>query len=138
MADRGQGADLLWNDDAFRKRVAQLAADRGLSIAELCRRAGLSASYLAKPSGKSGRSVEALLGIAGALNVSMLELVGAPNLHDATPNDENLARIALVAEIAAYLYVALGARSHIPTGASIVDLVSVILRRLETGDSSAE
>lgn len=121
----------LWDDDAFRARVAALAARRGMSIAEVCRRADVSASYFAKAAGKSGRSVEALMSLARVLEVSLIELIGAPNFHDGAPTEQNLARLALVMEIAAYLYVALGARPQIPAGLATAPLISEIMRRIE-------
>lgn len=123
---------LLWDDGAFRGRVSQLAADRGLSIPEVCRRAGVSISYLAHPAGRQGRSIEALLKIARELGVSLIELVGSmPDHHDAHPTDENLARVALVAELSALLYIALGARRQVPSNINPVTITSAVLRLIE-------
>ena len=130
--DRMSGTSgLLWNDDEFRRRVTRLAQQRGRSLNDLCTRAGLSASYLAKSAPRSGRSVEALLRIARELEVSIFELIGTSNHHDAAPTDDNLSRVALVAEIAATLYIALGARSEIPTARDPIGLVSTILSEIE-------
>src|SRR3954451_8769372 len=86
MADNG---DLpRWDDDGFRKRVAQLAAERGQSISEVCRQAGLSASYLAKLAGRSGRSIEAILRIARVLDVELNDLLGAGPMP--SPRDPSL------------------------------------------------
>lgn len=121
----------LWNDDEFRRRVTRLAQQRGKSLNELCTRAGLSASYLSKSAPRSGRSVEALMRISRELQVSLFELIGTSDRHDAAPTDDNLSRVALVAEIAATLYIALGARSEIPTGFDAIGLVSQILSEIE-------
>lgn len=130
--DRQDGVQApLWNDDEFRSKVSQLAADRGKTVAEILRSAGLSASYLSKPAGRFGRSVEAIMGIAAALNVSVIELVGVLNYHDGAPSDENLARLVLVAEVATYLHVALGARRQMPVGVPTQELVAEILRFLD-------
>lgn len=131
MTDQTGGIGGLWDDDAFRARVSRLASERGRTISDVCRSAGLSASYLAKPAGRAGRSVEALLGIARTLEVSLVELVGTTNRHDATPTDDNLVRLALVAEIAANLYIALGARKQVPAATDTVEIVSDLLRRIE-------
>src|SRR3954462_11317209 len=133
MQEQKQAAgDPLWDDDAFRRRVSQLARDRGLSIPEVCRRAGVSASYLAHPAGRQGRSIEALLKIARELGVGLIELIGSmPDHHDASPTDENLARVALVAELAALLYIALGARRQVPSNINPVTVTSAILRLIE-------
>jgi len=117
----------LWNDPRFRERVIEAARLRGMSLSDVCRKAGLSTSYLSKPAGRAGRSMEAVLCIAQALDVSVIELLGTANHHDATPSDENLARLALVAEVSWYFGVALGARRQIPYGVNAVELVATIM-----------
>lgn len=135
----GNGVPLpLWDDDAFRARVAQLAEQRKMSIAHVCKEARLSASYFARAAGKSGRSVEALLSLAQVLEISLVELIGATNHHAAMPTEQNLTRLALVAEIAAYLYVALGARPQIPAGVETGPLISEIMRRIDGAAGSAQ
>jgi hypothetical protein len=130
---KSSGAESLprWDDDAFRQKIAGLAAKRGLSVTGVCKAAGLSASYLAKSAGRSGRSIEAILSIAEVLDVSLLELVDAANKNGAAPSEENLARLTLVAEIAARLYVALGARPGLPADVNVSRLLPDILAGIE-------
>lgn len=125
-------APLLWDDDAFRAQVIRLAGDRGRTITDVCRSAGLSASYLARSAGKSGRSIEALLAVAETLEVSLIELIGVSNHHDGRPTDDNLARLALVYDVASHLYIALGARRQIPSSPSnVAVLVGALMRMIE-------
>jgi hypothetical protein len=112
-------------------RVQQLAAARGKTIADVCRESGLSGSYFAKPAGRSGRSVEALMSISKTLQISIIELIGSTNHRGAAPTDDNLTRMALVAEVAAYLYVALGSRRQIPRDINTLEVIAEILRNIE-------
>lgn len=65
----------LWDDVAFRRRVSEIAAVRGLNLVDTCLRAGLSPSYCYKSAGRHGRSIEGLLRLAYALGVDVRELI---------------------------------------------------------------
>lgn len=73
MADQAEPP--LWDDEAFRRRVSDLAAVRGTNPTEVAARAGLSPSYCYKTVGVNGRSIEALLRLAMALGVEVGELL---------------------------------------------------------------
>lgn len=124
----------LWNDDQFCQRVAEIAAARNKSVRRICQDAGLAPDYLNKPAARNGRSIEALMRISRELEVSLIELIRPVDRHDAQPTDNQLSRLALVAEIGAYLLIALGARKEMPTGVDASDVVSRILLRIEGDD----
>lgn len=122
--------DLMWNDAAFRERVARFAAERGRTAPEVCRAAGLSRDYMLKQAGIAGRSIEALLRLAHELGVSLPELLGETK-PASKENDEALERLLIVAEVASHLYLALAARpaSGDTTRTEILNAVLEIIER---------
>lgn len=115
----GGGPSPLWDDAAFVRRVAALARDRGKTLREVCKQADLSADYLNKTTGRVGRNIGHILKIARVLDVGVAEILGV----GATDSDQaaqetaaTIRRLALVADVAAHLYVALSARGVVPVG----------------------
>jgi len=66
----------LWDDAAFLRRAAALAAARGQHVRDISRAAGMSHDYLSRPAPRNGRSIEALLHIAAVLEIDVCELIG--------------------------------------------------------------
>jgi hypothetical protein len=122
----------LWDDDGFLARVAFFAQKRGRRLSEVSRTAGLAHDYLSKKAPRSGRSTEAVYRIARSLGVSLIELIGVGETHhDALPTEETLVRLALVVDLAAHLYVALGSRRKIPSGIDTMEMVIQLLDMIE-------
>jgi hypothetical protein len=65
----------LWDDVAFRRRVSELAAVRGLNLEQVSELAGLSPTYFYKRAHRHGRSIEGLLHIAQVLHVDVRDLI---------------------------------------------------------------
>ena len=74
---RPAGTDSI--DQRVRRRLRDLRAERGLTLAQVAERANLDVSTLSRlESGKRRLTLEHLPGLAAALGVSIDELIGAP------------------------------------------------------------
>lgn len=113
-----------WSDADFCARVEERAAALGMSVRELMAEAGLAADTLNHPAAQ-GRRIDTILKIAKAAKTTPDALLGI------TPEDDpeaqlRLARLALVADVAAHLYVALSRRSG-AIGDQPTDIVQTIM-----------
>lgn len=111
MDKTGRKHALSWDDDAFRARVATIIKKQGRSPDEVCLAAGLGHDTLMKPVRK-GRNISTIYALANALHVDPTVLIsgtnGAVGPADANLDSASLRRLALVAHVAAHLYVSLG------------------------------
>lgn len=129
----------LWDDDKFIARVEALVAARGTTLAAVSRRAGLAEEYFAKRGGGRGRNIVSIVRLAGALGVPVSELVDQPanppepETPSASPIDPvKLERLALVANIAAHLYLTLdGRRATVPDDIDAEELLQLLMRFVE-------
>jgi hypothetical protein len=108
--DNGKTRESEWDDEAFRARVAAIAQQQERTLREVCLKAGLAADYLSKTT-YSGRNIRAILALARSLQVPATDLLfaEAPN-----PRADSAVsrRLAIVAHIAAHLYLSLGEERH--------------------------
>jgi len=104
--DNGKTRESEWDDEAFRARVAAIAQQQHRTLREVCLKAGLAADYLSKTT-YSGRNIRAILALASSLQVPATDLVFAE--PQKLPIDSPMLRhLAIVAHVAAHLYVSLG------------------------------
>lgn len=97
-----------WSEEAFRRKVKSAADGMGVTEREILRRAALSEDTFSKPP-KEGRRIDTVLRIAEAAGLSPEDALGVSEMSPETRRQ--LKRLALVADIAAHLYVALSERS---------------------------
>jgi len=109
-ADNGNTHGSEWDDEAFRARVAAIAQQQNRSLRDVCTKAGLAADYLSKTT-YSGRNIRAILALAGSLQVPATDLLFA-EAPKPRADSAMLRHLAIVAHVAAHLYVSLGAEQH--------------------------
>jgi transcriptional regulator with XRE-family HTH domain len=125
----------VWDDKAFVGRVRELARARGIPIAELMERAELSESWLRHFAAK-GRQVDALLKLARVLDVDAAELMGLKPVSTAGTGRravQQLERMAVVAHLAAHVYVALDREAS----DSAADILAALREAIDWPDESA-
>lgn len=137
----GEPADTapLWDDDKFIARVEALAAAKGTTVGAVSRRAGLAEDYFAKRGGGRGRNIVSIVRLAGALGVPVSELVDQPANPpepEVPPSSSidpvKLERLALVANVAAHLYLTLdGRRATVPDDIDADELLQLLMRFVE-------
>ena len=120
----------LWDDAAFLRRVAAIAAERGRSLRDISLSSGMGHDYLNRPAPRSGRSIEALLRIAAELNLPICDLLGIQ--HDRPPrpriDNETASRLGFAADVAAHLYVAMIARDEVKDADTAIGIVEALMR----------
>jgi hypothetical protein len=119
-----------WDDVAFKRRIANAAALRSMTMGEVCVQAGLARDFLTKDASKAGRSINSILRIARVLEEDPAELMGLGRSRASVDND-SLGRLALAANIAAHLYLALDARRTLPTNVDASELIGRITGLME-------
>jgi hypothetical protein len=65
----------LWDDEAFRQRVAWIAGSQNRSISEVLRTAGLSPNFLDRVKSEGGRTITSLIRLARSLDVPVITLI---------------------------------------------------------------
>jgi hypothetical protein len=108
--DNGTTQGSEWDDEAFRARVAAIAQQQHRTLREVCLKAGLAHDYLAKTT-YSGRNIRAIIALAGSLQVPATDLLFA-EAPKPRADSVMLRHLAIVAHVAAHLYVSLGAEQH--------------------------
>lgn len=129
----------LWDDDKFIARVKALVAAKGMTLAAVSRQAGLSEEYFVKRGGGRGRNIVSIVRLASALGVPVSVLVDRPaNPPEAEvpPSSSidpvKLERLALVANVAAHLYLTLdGRRATVPDDIDAEELLQLLMRFVE-------
>ena len=126
----------LWDDDKFVARVEALAAAKGTTVGAVSRLAGLAEDYFAKRGGGRGRNIVSIVRLAGALGVPVSELVDPPANPPEPPSAAidpvKLERLALVANVAAHLYLTLdGRRATVPDDIDADELLQLLMRFVE-------
>jgi len=117
-----------WSEDEFRARVEAKAAELGTTVRDIMREAGLAEDTLNK-SPSQGRRIDTIFKIAAAAKMTKEEALGLPPASDKAAHSR-LERLALVADIAAHLYVALSRRSGIAED-DPADIVQAIVALLQ-------
>jgi len=108
--DNGKTQGSEWDDEAFRTRVAAIAQQQHRTLREVCLKAGLAHDYLAKTT-YSGRNIRAIIALAGSLQVPATDLLFA-EAPKPRADSAMLRHLAIVAHVAAHLYVSLGAEQN--------------------------
>lgn len=123
-----------WDDDAFRHHAITLARAQGRSPSEVCTSAGLTNDYLTRPH-KTGRNIRAIIALARELRVSPAELIPK---NDPVPVDSLiLRRLAMVAHVAAHLYISLDTERR-PTPKEVQRIVAVLTDLIQAHADPAE
>jgi len=65
----------LWNEEAFRLRVAWIASSQKRSIAEVLRTAGLSPNFFDRLPSEGGRTITSIIRLARSLDVPVIKLI---------------------------------------------------------------
>jgi hypothetical protein len=65
-----------WNEQAFREKILEAGARRGLSERDIMRKAGVSEDTFNKSPGPYGRTFNMIEGIASAVGLSVAEAIG--------------------------------------------------------------
>lgn len=128
-------ATTIWDDKAFVERVRELARARGMPIADLMERADLSESWLRHYAAK-GRQVDAVLKLARVLDIDPAELMGLKPLSAPTGSQRaarQIERMAIVAHLAAHVYVALDREAS----DSAEDILAALRKAIDWPDRSA-
>lgn len=126
-----------WDDDKFVARVQEIAAAKGTTVGAVSRRAGLAEDYFVKRGGGRGRNIVSIVRLAGALGVPVSELVDPPaNPPEPPPGPSidpvKLERLALVANVAAHLYLTLDSRrATVPEDIDADELLQLLMRFVE-------
>lgn len=98
-----------WSDAAFKERIEKRAEELGTTVREIMREAGLAEDTLNHEAVK-GRRIDVIFKIAAAARMTPEEALGLPS-SPSLATRRRLERLALVADIAAHLYVALSSRA---------------------------
>ena len=98
-----------WDDAVFRQRLEARSQELGRELYELLDEAGVDRRMLRHSADKAGRSADKIVKLAMAAQMNPVELFAeAIGGHlPATCGKPELSRLALVADVAAHLYVAL-------------------------------
>lgn len=122
----------IWDDEKFIARVRELAEAQGLTLKAVSTKAGLAPDYFVKRrGGEAGRNIVSIIQLAGALNLPVSTLLDPPsdNPSLAEIDQVKLDRLAMVANVAAHLYLALDARkAAIPEDIDADELLQMLMR----------
>jgi transcriptional regulator with XRE-family HTH domain len=121
----------VWDDDEFIARVREQAEARGMSLRDVSTKAGLAPDYFVKRRGSdAGRNIVMIVKLARALDVPVSVLVDPlPTPSPAEVDQVKLDRLAMAANVAAHLYVALDARkAAIPDDVDADELLQMLMR----------
>lgn len=127
--DSGLREDQLWDDDAFRRRCADLAEEKGISLRETVLRAKTSADYLTKQ--QLGRNTNVVMRLARFFEVTPAFLAwGEGSVEPAVDLDRRLdvnqEQIAVIGKIS-MLLMALDPRDY--ASETCLKAIEAILRR---------
>jgi hypothetical protein len=119
-AESAGAASSDWDDPAFVQRVEEAAAAKGLTVREALIGAGVAGDYLNK-SPVFGRNIGQVFKIARHLGVDPGHLMGLKDYRakhgigeGPSVSADQIARLALVASIAAHIKLALEPRPEVP------------------------
>jgi len=121
----------IWDDDEFIARVREQAEARGMSLRDVSTKAGLAPDYFVKRRGsEAGRNIVMILKLARALDVPVSVLVDPlPTPSAAEAEQVKLDRLAMVANVAAHLYLAFDSRkAAIPEDVDADELLQMLMR----------
>ncbi len=128
---------IIWDDDQFRERCAVAAARKGWSLEDLCDYAGIDRYYLnTRPA--HGRRIDAIMSIAKAAEVSLHWLV---TFDQSVPliSHTDLPRLADIANVVAYLYLAMSLqRSDMDANDIVRSVMDMLGRRINGGSPKPE
>lgn len=121
-----------WNDPAYKKFVEVCAKDLGISINVLYESAGIDPSSHSKNAAKNGRSIEQILAIAHAAGKDPALFIAAGTMRQAIEyEDTDLAKLALVSNIAAHLFASLSRPERLihPHAQELLDAILSVMRK---------
>lgn len=129
-AEASESPPPVWDDEEFIARVSQQAEALGMSLRDVSTKAGLAPDYFVKRRGGAGRNIVMIVKLARALDVPVSVLVDPLPKTSASDSDQvKLDRLAMVANVAAHLYLALDARkAAIPEDVDADELLHMLMR----------
>lgn len=130
-AAHDRGSTPIWDDSGFRERAKQAALKAGFrNLGDAMQKAGYDRQILDK-NVKMGRNVGMILQFAKTVEANPAWLMGLREKQEEVEDDRQLGRLALVANIACHLYVALDSPRTIPRHIDSGKVVAAIMQAVD-------